>query len=299
MATDDIMNRRVSMTERVRQYLRARRATGLRLRIEGQQLLSFARFADARRSRGPLTTELSVRWAYASVRAGPVGRARRLEVIRPFARYLAAFDERTEIPAPGLLGPAHRRKAPHIYTASEITQLLRAAARLPPAGTLRRLTMQTFLGLLTCTGLRPAEAVRLCDADVDLRNAVLTIRQTKFQKSRLVPLHVSTSRALQRYRATRVPVRLNEAFFMLDGAIPLTLVKAERTFAALRQQLNWPIAGQRRPRLYDLRHTFACRRLISWCAQGVDVHHVIASLATYLGHVKVSDTYWYLSATPE
>jgi integrase/recombinase XerD len=292
-----------SMVEKVREYLRVRRATGMRLRIEGQQLLSFAHFADRQRHRSPLTVALAVRWACASPRAGPVGRARRLEVIRPFARYLCAFDERTEVPAPGLLGPAHRRRAPYVYTDHEISQLLTWAARLPPAKGLRSVTLRMLLGLLACTGLRPCEAIALRNADIDLQGGILTIRQTKFRKSRLVPIHASAARALRQYVRVRdqsVSTVNDDAFFVLAAGVPLTLVQAERAFVWIRHHLNWSVpAGHRAPRLYDLRHAFACRRLQRWYADTVDVDNAITALATYLGHVKVSDTYWYLSATPE
>ena len=297
------MKRDHSMTEKVRGYLRTRRATGVHLRIEGQQLLSFARFADHISPGAPLTVELALRWVAVSKRAGPVGRARRLEVVRPFARYLSAFEERTEIPAPRLLGPAHPRKAPCIYTDHQVSRLLSAAARMSPANGLRPLTLRTFFGLLACTGLRPSEALALTGDEVDLKAGILTIRRTKFRKSRLVPLHPSATRVLQRYaraRDRRVPIAKTAAFFVLDTGVALTLRRAESAFGRLRRTLNWPIpANGRKPRIYDLRHTFACRRLQHWYADKIDVHNAIAALATYLGHTKLSDTYWYLTATPE
>lgn len=297
------MTRTGSMIERVRQYLRDRRATGVRLRIEGQQLLSFACFADRRRLRGPLTVALALRWACASSRAGPVGRARRLEVIRPFARYLSIFDEQTEIPALGLLGPGHRRRSPYVYTAREISQLMAMAHCLQPAKGLRPITIATVLGLLASTGLRPSEAVALQDADVDFTVGVLAIRQTKFRKSRLVPLHPSATRALARYARVRnhhLHRATANAFFVVDSGRAVTLRQVQGAFVTLRRRLQWTAPrGRRPPRLYDLRHTFACRRLQQWYAEKIDVHNAVATLATYLGHIKVSDTYWYLSATPE
>jgi integrase/recombinase XerD len=297
------MKRRASMLTQVQEYLVVRRALGVQLRIEGAQLLDFARYADSIGHRGPITIALAVRWARSSVRCSQLGWARRLEVIRPFARYRLAFDHRTQLIPSKLFGPAHPRKQPHVYTETEIRALLAAASRLSPLDGLRPLTIRTVLGLLACTGLRPAEAVKLTRFDVDLETGVLTIRETKFAKSRLVPLHWSATRALRRYvrirdRKLRVPIA--PSFFVIDGGVPFTKSKLRTAFIRIRRGLGWATTPpQRRPRLYDLRHAFACRRLLRWCAAGVDVHRALPALSTYLGHVKVSDTYWYLTGIPE
>ncbi len=292
-----------SMISKVDEYLIVRRALGVQLRIEGGQLLDFARYADSIKHRGPITVELAVRWARSSERSSPLGWARRLEVVRPFARYRLAFDPGTEIPPRNLLGPAHRRKQPHIYTPKEVQALLAAATRLKPPSSLRAATVQAVLGLLACTGLRPAEALKLARTDVDVETGVLTIRETKFCKSRFVPLHSSATRALRRYariRDGKVPDPIAPHFFIVDGGAPFTKSKLRTAFIRIRRDLGWWAAPRRqRPRLYDLRHSFACLRLLRWCAEGVDVHCALPTLSTYLGHVKVSDTYWYLTGIPE
>lgn len=292
----------VTMVERATKYLEVRRAFGLALRIEGHQLLSFAKWADGEHPRSPLTEALALAWARASTRANRVGQARRLEVIRPFARWLQAHDATAEIPAVGLLGPGHPRRAPYVFTDDEINALLVAARQLQPSDGLRPLTVSAYFGLLACTGLRPGEGVRLSCDDVDLREGCLYIRNTKFHKSRLVPLHRSTIRALYAYvadRDQRVSNPSHDAFFLLDGGQPLTLGRAQTAFDRVRRRLAWTMpSGRRAPRLYDLRHRFACERLVQWHAADLDVNECLPALATYLGHVKVTDTYWYLTGVP-
>jgi integrase len=291
------------MTRHVEEYLTVRRALGVQLRIEGGQLREFARYADALGHRGPITVDLVARWARSSSRSTPVGWARRAEVVRPFAKYRLAFDPRTEIPPSGLLGRAHPRRPPHIYSMSEIRRMLAEARRLHPVGGLRPAAVHVLLGLLACTGMRPAEPLRLTRGDVDLDAGVLTIRLTKFRKTRLVPLHFSATNALRRYarlRDDRVSEPVTPNFFVVDGGFPLTQRRLHHAFLGIRLGMGWRAAtGGRLPRLYDLRHTFACRRLLRWYSDGVDVQQALPSLSTYLGHVKVSDTYWYLTGIPE
>jgi len=296
------MSRRPTMGARAGAYLVARRAVGLTLRIEGQQLLSFARWADRECPRAPLTEALALTWARASQRATRVGQARRLEVIRPFARWLQAYESDSEVPAASLLGPAHARRMPCLLSGAEITRLLAEATKLAPRDGLRPRTFRAVFGLLACTGLRPGEAVNLMRDDVDLDTGRLHIRDTKFHKSRLVPLHETATQALRAYTRVRdrhVPRPTRDAFFLLDGGCAVTLRRTETALQRVRQRLGWEAWPNRpRLRLYDLRHRFACERLACWHAARCDVNALLPALATYLGHVKVTDTYWYLTAVP-
>jgi integrase len=295
---------RTTMVRLVEEYLAARRALGFALRIEGRQLHAFGRYADARHHRGPLTVELAVAWARSSPSSSPLTAPRRLEVVRSFAGYRAAFDPATEVPPLGLLGPAHRRVAPHIYTPREIEALVQAAARLTPVDGLRPRAFATLFSLLACTGMRVSEALALSLSDVDLAAGVLRIARTKFRKARFVPLHPSATRALRRYATARdrhLGRRLSgDAFFVLDDGTQLTYSRTRTAFLALRRGLGWtqPAGTGRLPRVHDLRHTFACTRLLHWHRDRVDVHAVLPALSTYLGHTKVSDTYWYLTGIP-
>jgi integrase len=291
------------MTEHVQAYLALRRAFGFHLSIAGQVLQSFARFADSEAAGKPFTVELALRWAQSSSTGKQVTAARRLLPLQPFARYLRTVEPLAEALPNRLLGPAQYRYLPHIYTHAEIQELLEAAAGLSPCGGLRARSVQTYLGLLACTGMRPQEPLRLTRADVDLPANVLTVRQTKFSKSRLVPLDLTAAGALREYARTRdrlVRYPPSAVFFLSDDGTALTYKKALWAFQGLRRQLGWiRKQGSRLPRLYDLRHTFVCHRLLEWQRDGVDVQVALPSLSTYLGHVKITDTYWYVTALPE
>lgn len=291
-----------TMHQRVAAYLRTRRALGFALSIEGQQLERFARFAEQRTHRGPLTLALAVAWANASPTPEGLGPARRLETLRPFAKYCQLFEPQTEVPPARLFGPAHRRLPPHIYSSQELKQLLAATAALSPTEGLRPVTMRTLIGFLVATGLRIGEALQLADQDVDLERGMIEVRESKFRKSRLVPIHTSTTEALAEYLIVRnryLGVSKAPGFFFFDNARSIKGGQARYAFQLIRQQLGWdkPAIGPV-PRLYDLRHTFACRCLMRWYAEGGDVNRRLPKLATYMGHCKVSDTYWYLTGIP-
>jgi integrase len=289
------------MLDLVEQYLADRRSLGFALRIQGRQLCNFARFADNIGHRGPVTVDLCLRWATLPIARGRRFPGRRLEVVRPFARYCAAIDPTGEVPSRFLLGSPRHRPIHHIYSDDQIATLVAEAGRLRPAGGLRPSTYATFFGLLSATGLRVSEALHLMREEVDLKGNVLVVRATKFRKSRLVPMHITTAEALRRYAAERdrlAPCSVDQTFFVSDrgSALPYTTVRD--AFLHLRRALGW--AGlMPRPRIHDLRHTFACHRLRDWYDQGVDVSARIASLATYLGHAHVTDTYWYLTGSPD
>lgn len=291
-----------TMTTSAQEYLDFRRSLGFKLKTEGMLLLKFAAYADEQEHQGPVTVQLALNWASLSQRSTRLYKARRLEIVRCFAKYQAIFDSRTEIPDKGLLGAAHRRKQPHIYSPEEISALMQAAKQLTPQDGLRPKTYVTLLGLLTSTGLRISEALNLRCEHLDWKESVLTVQNTKFAKSRLVPLHPSTIKELRRYEQIRdqlVSVS-DENFFVSDWGKQLKYSTVRSTFKALCCKLGWKASGEkRRPRLYDLRHTFACRRLIQWYCDGVNIDCAISSLSTYMGHVKVADTYWYLTGVPE
>jgi len=294
---------RATMVARAEAYLYARRQLGFALRIEGGELLRFARYADSSGHRGALTTELALRWAQEATTATPLYRARRLEIVRGFAKHLAASEPATEIPPTGILGPAHRRTQPYIFDPSEISALLATARRLPSPRGLRGMTYASLIGLLACSGLRISEALGLHSEDADLDAGLLTIRLTKFRKSRLVPLHPTARDQLRRYVARR------DAIVMTTPAATLFVAETGEAlpYSTVRTVCRTLIDGvvppgarlRRRPRIHDLRHTFACRCLLRWYRAGVDLEQRVAALSTYLGHAKVSDTYWYITGVPE
>jgi len=192
------MNATVTMRTRVEDYLAERRRLGYHLRSTGLALRSFARYVDGLDLSAPLSVEVMAAWArHAKTnRDDPTTWARRLKRLRPFTRWLQQFEPDTEVPDSTVFGRIGWRPATHIFTEQEVLDLLAAARRLEP--NLRGATYEVLFGLLAATGLRVCEAVHLRQADVDLHAGLLTVRQTKFDKSRYVPLHPSTTEALRR-----------------------------------------------------------------------------------------------------
>lgn len=292
-----------SMQEWVEEYLTYRRKLGFQLRIEGMQLLQFAKYVDGLEYCGPVTTELALKWATLPKGTSRLYWARRLEVVRCFTRYQSIFDPKTEIPASHILGPAHRRSQPYIYSDTEIAQLMEVAGNLAPSNGIRPRTYRTLIGLLACTGLRISEALKLTRDDVDRKRGLLRIVETKFRKTRIVPLHDSTIEQLSKYTRFRdryLPMAQSKAFFLAERGTSLKYSTVRTTFRKILQRVtNNTTKDGRLPRLHDLRHTFVCRRLLQWYRDGVDVNHSISALSVYLGHAKVTDTYWYVTGIPE
>jgi integrase len=224
-------------------------------------------------------------------------------MVRGFARYLSATEPRTEIPPQGLLPAQPQRAQPYIYDNEEILDLVREASRLQPSGALRPSTYSTLFGLLAVTGMRISEVVALDRADVDLKQGMLTVRKSKFNKTRVLPVHDSTCRKLRAYAQRRdklMPVCTTESFLVSDRGVRLNPWIVRYTFVRLSQRIGLRKATDSHgPRLQDLRHTFAVRTLTNWYRSGINPEQRLPLLSAYLGHAKVTDTYWYLSAVPE
>lgn len=303
------MSAHLSLEARIDDYIAERRRLGFELHSRDTLLASFARYVASRHHRGPLTVELMADWARCDKgnKGTPGTWARRLALLRHFARYLKQFEPDTEVPDELIFGPEPGRVAPHIYHQEEIVKLLAAARKLGPRGSLRPATYETLFGLMASTGLRVSEAIHLRDADVDLKRGMLTVRQTKFAKSRQLPMHPSTVEAMTRYRRERVqqvPSTPDTPFLVSSRGRrlgqPLSARQAHRVFIALRDSLGWVNRGAHdAPRLHDLRHTFAVRRMMLWHADGTDIEQMMLALSTYMGHAKIRYTYWYLTAVPE
>lgn len=286
----------------VHNYLAMRRALGFKLRDAGVGLSDFLAFLQRQRA-SYITIELALQWATQPSHRQPADWAQRLTWVRGFARYWSATDPRTEIPPWGLLPHRPGRARPYFYTHDEIERLLKAAKNLPSSHGLRGWTYYCLFGLLAVTGLRISEALALARQDVDLHQGLLTIRHSKFGKSRLVPLHRSTQRVLVEYAERRDRMLGSNAiasFLVSDRRRPLESSTVRRTFYQLSRQtgLRGP-ADHHGPRLHDFRHRFAIHTLVNWYRSGQDVERRLPILSTYLGHAHVSDTYWYLSACPE
>ena len=222
-------------------------------------------------------------------------------MVRRFAGYLTAFDERTEVPPADLLRAGQTRTTPYLYAPEEVAALITAARRLQPA--LRGATIATAAGLMAATGLRTGETVALDRGDTDLSAGVLTIHDAKWRKTRQVPVHATVAAALEHYRELRdatLPDTNTDAFFVSTTGSRLTAAELTRRFRRLLGDLGIHAPPFRRPpRLYDLRHSFAVATLIDWHAAGVDVQARLPVLSTYMGHLNPASTYWYLQASPE
>jgi integrase/recombinase XerD len=279
-------------------YLTVRRRLGFELKHPGRTLEDFVQFMG-RAGAEHVTTELALMWA-TSVQAHPHRWRRRLGVVRGFGRYLSTIDPATEIP-PELLPAALPRVAPYLYSPGEIQALMAAARALSPQ--LRAATIETVIGLLAVTGLRPGEALGLDRADVGLSDGLLHVRAAKQNKHREVPLHDTTTIALRQYSRLRdrhLPKPSSPAFFVSPHGSRLTARALGGTFAKLIRPIGLEGAGERtRPRAHDLRHSFAVRTLIGWYQAGENVDAKRPLLSTYLGHVDPASTYWYLQASPE
>jgi integrase len=279
----------------VERHIALHHATGYFFRKQSCLLRDYARFADAR-GEDVVRAATALEWAGTGPSAGT--RHGRLQVIRRFTRLMHAEDQRHEVPPAGAFGKQAPRRTPYIYTREDIRALLKAAGSLGPQGSLRPMMFVTMLGLIAATGLRISEAISLRLDDVT--PAGLVIGQTKFRKSRLVPLHATTRRALDAYLATRTTFAGTDyAVFLSERCTALRYPTVISTFLALVRSIGiHPGSGQRGPRIHDLRHTFAVRSLEQCVGNGEAVARHMLALSTYLGHAHLADTYWYLQATP-
>jgi integrase/recombinase XerD len=286
-------------------YLALREALGFATRPIRRLWQDFVAYLAQHGDGHPIRAHLAVDWAgRASATRGPSGQYARLSAARGFLLHLNASLPATEVPERSLLA-APRRPHPDLFSATDLSRILDEAGRLGPRGSRRPFTHQTLFGLLACTGLRPREARNLLVSDVQLDEppARLPIRQTKFHKSRWVPLHLTAAEHLHRYAHLRRALQddgLSEVFFLSEQGRPLDLHTLHRTFQRLLRRLSiTPPPRQRRPTLHACRHTFAVNRLCQWDKAGVDAHALLPNLSVSLGHLNPASSYWYLTATPE
>jgi integrase len=280
-------------------YLKMRRGFGYKLVSQEARLRTFVRFM-AEREAIVITAKLAIDWAGSG--CGAPTWSSRLSTVRSFARHVANSEPRTEIP-PNNIFPPQRRPKPYIFADSEVEDLVAAAGEWPSQYGFQRRSLHCIFGLLAVTGLRSSEAINLRREDVDLCNGLLHIRDSKFGKSRLVPLDKSTVDALGRYvveRDARTVTRGSPFFLVGDRGARLRHDSVHRVFMMWAQEAGLRQRGKRGgPRLHDLRHSFAVRTLVRWYRRGEDVDRLMPMLSTYLGHTHTRDTYWYLTAIPE
>jgi integrase/recombinase XerD len=281
-------------------YLNVRRHLGFVLERDGYLLPAFVSYLEESGS-SIITTELALAWAITPQDAHPAWWRQRLGVVRGFARYLQTLDASNEVPPVGLLRGRRPRLRPYLYSDDDLGGLLDAARALAPP--CRAITYETLIGLLAVTGLRPGEALRLDRTDVAIERELLMVRRAKGDQVREVPLHWTTIEALARYsriRDERWRGRRTSSFFVSMVGARLGRSTVDGVFRTLVRHAGLQGRGERcRPRLHDLRHTFAVRTLLGWYRTGVDVDSRLPLLSTYLGHVDPASTYWYLEAAPE
>jgi integrase len=286
----------------IRDYLMLRRGLGFKLVKHETRLEEFARFLE-RKGNAHITTELALEWATLPAHHQPCQWTARLTAIRGFAQYWSAIDPATEVPPLGLLPYRPNRARPYFYSDQEIQQLLEAAKSRPSCDPLRPWTYYCLFGLLAVTGLRPGEALNLRSGDIDWSEGILTVQGAKFGKSRLVPLHTSTCRILADYakrRDRRFGARAEGHFFVNKKGNRLDKGEVHRAFSLLSRQIGLrAVDSSSGPRLHDFRHRFAVQTLLRWYRNGEDPKRRLPILSTYLGHAHVTDTYWYLTGTPE
>jgi len=282
------------MLKAIETYLALRRVTGFAMLNAEYLLKSFAAFA-IERGQTHVHAQTAIDWAA----RGPsvAQRDARLKAVCRFVRHVRAEDTRHELPPADHFGARKTRRSPHIYSSAEIDRLIEAARQLRPKGSLRSLTYATLIALLAVTGLRISEALKLTVADVT--HDGLLIRETKFRKTRLVPLHDTAVAGLKRYLLRRRPRSDTDPVFGDARGLPLRYITVKGTFDGLVVRAGIISAAKRRPRLHDLRHTFAVRALQgSPTGRSRSGQHMVA-LATYMGHVNIYATYWYLEATAD
>jgi integrase len=294
-----------TLTQELDRYLEIRRSLGYKLHADERILRRFVSFVELSKA-SHLSTNLFLRWQEVFGHAHRVTWAKRLGIVRAFARWLHGIDSRHEVPPPSLIPYRLRRTRPYIYSEEEIQRIIQAAAKLPSIYGFRGLTISTFLGLVAVTGMRISEAILLDDGDVDLKSGVITIRHGKLGKARYNPISDSTKAKLLAYVRERGRLLGGQqtAFFLSEQGQRLSDCCVRYNFAlvckniGLRPPQSFHKHG-RGPRIHDLRHSFAVRTMVNWYRTGKDAAREMIKLTTYLGHCNPAHTYWYIEAVPE
>ena len=287
-------------------YVAMKKAMGFSFYAQDMKLKNFCNFMKIQKQK-KITLELAKIWALSGVKKPTWWHAKNLSVLRAFAVYWKTIDPKTELWPENIWPIRYKRKNPYIYSNEEIQLLLRTCDELRPQESLRPLTFFTLFGLIATCGLRVSEAVTLNKSDVDLKNGVITVKRTKFNKTRIIPIDQTTVKMLIKYEMAREKfctrylshhVRSN-LFFISNDETPISIGVADWTFNKIALKCGVRKESRRGPRLHDLRHTFVVRTLEDWYRQGKNVEVLLPILSTYVGHSQPGSTYWYISITPE
>lgn len=288
--------------QKINEYIKFMQGLGRSFRVEASCLRTFDAFCLRKGYDGPLTQALALEYVYSTPNVRSMQYAKRYRWLRDFATYLAAFEPQTEVLHPLAVPVKPERSLAHIYTDEEVRGLLQAVHELRFTDPFRIATYQTVLGLLASTGLRVSEALGLDVDDVDLRAGTLHIRTSKFRKSRVVALHPTTCEALSRYgsmREAHCPDPGQRAFFLNLRKRRLRYTTIHGLFLKVARMIGLRDMEGRGPRLHDLRHTFAVRRVLAWYDAGEDVQTKLPLLAAHMGHAHFEDTVYYLTSASE
>ena len=290
--------------EQAEAYVLYKRGLGFGMYSIESMLSNFARFAEGAGHDGPIDLDIAVAWARSGGGHGDVYEAERYECARRVADFARVMDPSLpELPR-GLMGKVKERVTPYVYTDEEVSLLMSCASRFFRQDPLRTMALEFSIGLMRACGLRPCEVEALEDGDFDQGGGILTIRNSKNGKSRLVPLEESAACAVAAYRDARDAARSDGSCTRLvvgTAARPITVGILESMFVELRMALldRGQMWERRPPRLMDLRHTFAVRTIMRWHAEGADVNAMMPVLSRFMGHDSISETYWYLTGAPE
>lgn len=296
-----------SLREKVSEYLEYRRNLGFTLHTDGYLLRSFADYADRHVPGQPVTIKLALEWATLPQTGNRTYHAKRLDALRVFARHLALSEPETEIPPGKILGPSIARAEPYIYSQKEILTLMATAQKIMPYYRQEQtapIRNATVIGLLACTGMRIGEVLRLENRDVDLKQGVILVRESKNLPMRLVPLAQGALPPLRSYQRVRDrffgPTLETERFFMSAYGRKLSYTTFFHAFKRILAKAGFLADSEQGvvPRIHDLRHTFACNHLLRAYQENRDIDNAVHELSVYLGHATLNSTYWYLTGIP-
>lgn len=289
------------ITLQIEEYITYKRSLGYVIKTESQELRRFAKYTREIKYDGPVMSELAIQWASLDNNFTRKYMARRLETLHTFAVYISVFDAEAQVPQIDIFGKAHMRTNPYIYTDDEVLSLMCRTSDLYSPDEIRANTVSSAIGLMYATGIRVSELTSLKITDVQLKEGHIFINSSKFKKDRIVPLHPTVIVKLSEYRSlieSKIGARNDDDYFYVTSYGHRFNSRAfEYAFKLIRPLVFGKVT--KRPRLYDLRHSFACNTIKRWHETGEDVNRKLYLLSTYMGHVKPEDTYWYLSATPE
>lgn len=291
--------------DQVEAYIAYKNGLGVPMVSEGSAMRQFARYADSAGHEGPITVEIAVAWARSGSNHAECYEIKRYEMARRVHEYACALAGIPSSLPPGLIGKSCNRITPYIFTDEEASLLVHAASRLyVQQDPMKPLAYSMVIGLLRATGMRPNEALSLDDSDIDLNEGTILIRKAKNNRERIIPVDDTVADAIERYRHERDALRDGaecSKLLVVNGDKPVRLGNLEHSFCEIRCVLlgRGEVWERRPPRIYDTRHTYAVKTILSWYESGEDVSAMLPVLATYMGHKNISETYWYLTGTPE